>query len=196
MNGVRLTIGITTRNRPDALRRCLRSLAAVAHLSPEIIVFDDASSTPVASVWLEAIYRCQSVCIRDVRAPGYIAGRNRLMREAPTPAVLLMDDDAALVERCVNRSRDEAIGRTRRVAPSRSRKAEGTGEMGQSDAAEPKRRAVLRAIVHRLCALLRRDVFVAIGGYRESFEFYGEEKDYCLRLIEAGYRTSIFPTIS
>jgi GT2 family glycosyltransferase len=41
--------------------------------------------------------------------------------------------------------------------------------------------------------LLRREAFIAIGGYRESFEFYGEEKDFCLRLIEAGYRTVYLP---
>ena len=41
--------------------------------------------------------------------------------------------------------------------------------------------------------LVRRDAFIALGGYRESFEFYGEEKDFCLRLIEAGYRTVYLP---
>ena len=41
--------------------------------------------------------------------------------------------------------------------------------------------------------LLRRDAFLSLGGYRESFEFYGEEKDFCLRLIEAGYRTVYLP---
>jgi len=41
--------------------------------------------------------------------------------------------------------------------------------------------------------LLRRDVFLALGGYREDFEFYGEEKDFCLRLLDAGYRTVYLP---
>ena len=41
--------------------------------------------------------------------------------------------------------------------------------------------------------LVRRETFVAIGGYRESFEFYGEEKDYCRRLIDAGFRTVYLP---
>ena len=41
--------------------------------------------------------------------------------------------------------------------------------------------------------LLRRDVFLELGGYRESFVFYGEEKDFCLRLIDAGYRTVYLP---
>jgi hypothetical protein len=41
--------------------------------------------------------------------------------------------------------------------------------------------------------LLRKDVFLALGGFRERFEFYGEEKDFCLRLLEAGYRTVYLP---
>ncbi len=41
--------------------------------------------------------------------------------------------------------------------------------------------------------LLRRAAFMSLGGYRESFEFYGEEKDFCLRLIEAGFRTVYLP---
>jgi glycosyltransferase involved in cell wall biosynthesis len=44
-----LSIGITTRNRPDALRRCVASIRRV--LGPpgaalEVIVFDDNSSVP------------------------------------------------------------------------------------------------------------------------------------------------------
>jgi GT2 family glycosyltransferase len=41
--------------------------------------------------------------------------------------------------------------------------------------------------------LLRRDVFLALGGYRELFEFYGEEKEYCLRLLDAGYDVVFLP---
>jgi len=41
--------------------------------------------------------------------------------------------------------------------------------------------------------LVRRAVFLELSGYRESFEFYGEEKDFCLRLIDAGYQTIYLP---
>jgi GT2 family glycosyltransferase len=40
---------------------------------------------------------------------------------------------------------------------------------------------------------LRRSVFLQLGGYTESFHFYGEEKDYCLRLLDAGYRVVYLP---
>src|SRR4029079_14358658 len=39
----------------------------------------------------------------------------------------------------------------------------------------------------------RGAVFLELSGYRESFEFYGEEKDFCLRLIDAGYQTIYLP---
>ncbi len=42
----RLTVGITTRNRPESLQRCVESLRHIDHLSPEILVFDDASEVP------------------------------------------------------------------------------------------------------------------------------------------------------
>ena len=60
----RLTVGITTRDRPDSLKRCLASLAHVAHLDPDVIVFDDASRTPV-SRQLEGVQRAPFRIIRD-----------------------------------------------------------------------------------------------------------------------------------
>ena len=42
-----LSIGITTRNRPEALRACLESLALLEHLSPEVLVYDDGLTIPI-----------------------------------------------------------------------------------------------------------------------------------------------------
>ena len=195
MNGVRLTIGITTRNRPDALRRCLRSLAAVAHLSPEIVVFDDASSTPVLECLAAWDLPLPVRVIRDDGAPGNIVGRNRLVREASAPSVLLMDDDAALVSADADRARAAAIGdRRARWARLRLRNAPPTARGGTKGCNRPE--ATCRAYVPAFIGfahMLRREVFTAIGGYRESFVYYGEEKELCLRLIEAGYRTLYLP---
>jgi GT2 family glycosyltransferase len=190
MNGGRLTIGITTRNRPDALRRCLRSLAAVSQLSPEVIVFDDASEPPVLQCLAAWAVPLPVRVIRDDDAPGYITGRNRMMREASTPAVLLMDDDAALVS-------GESIGRALRILEGDNRVGAiafaqcGVNGARWDEAMQPGRSEGPCYVPSFIgfAHMLRRDVFLAVGGYRESFEYYGEEKDYCLRLIDAGYRT-------
>jgi GT2 family glycosyltransferase len=41
--------------------------------------------------------------------------------------------------------------------------------------------------------LLRRSVFLQLGGYREALQFYGEEKEYGVRLMDAGYKTVYLP---
>src|SRR5262249_43827876 len=41
--------------------------------------------------------------------------------------------------------------------------------------------------------LLRRRIFLELGGYDEAFHFYGEEKSYCLRLIGAGFDVVYLP---
>jgi GT2 family glycosyltransferase len=194
MSAVRLTIGITTRNRPEALRCCLRSLQAAAHLAPEVLVFDDGSSPPAAEQLANVPLPLAARFLRDDAAPGNIVGRNRLMREASAPAILLLDDAAALLTgepvECALRVFDA----DRTVAAVAFAQADGQGArwdeaMQPSHGRVPCYVPVFIGFAH----LLRRDVFLSVGGYRESFVFYGEEKDLCLRLIDAGHRTVYLP---
>ena len=39
-------------------------------------------------------------------------------------------------------------------------------------------------------------VFDALGGFDESFFFFGEEADFCARALQAGEKISIFPTVT
>src|SRR5262245_6796450 len=90
-----LTVGITTRNRPAALRTCLASLSIIHALDPEVLVFDDGSDPPATAVMAESPRAVR--VIRDGSAPGYIVARNRLVSEAQGEFVLLLDDDTRLL---------------------------------------------------------------------------------------------------
>ena len=45
-----VTIGIATKNRPDSLVRCLRSLTMIRSLVGEVIIIDDGSSPALEPV--------------------------------------------------------------------------------------------------------------------------------------------------
>src|SRR5438874_2519571 len=187
----RLTVGITTRNRADSLNRCLRSLDVLRSLRPEVLVFDDGSHPPaVHAIPLDLPARV----VRDQRSPGYIVGRNRLVREAAAPAVLLLDDDTCVLSRESIEQALAVLDGDPRVAAVAFAQAEADGRpwparMQPSAVAFPCLVASFIGFAH----LVRREVFLALGGYREEFNYLGEEKELCLRLLDAGYCTVYLP---
>jgi GT2 family glycosyltransferase len=211
----RLTVGITTRNRHASLARCLASLRHIEHLAPEILVFDDASEEPVAKMLtafdlkagatpsaVEATASAPKATaspakvriVRDDRGPGNIVGRNVLMREATAPAVLLLDDDAALLDGASIERALDLLSKDENVAAVAFAQANDDGAPWP-ESMQPGRGQSIRYVAAFIgfAHLLRRDVFLRLGGYRESFVFYGEEKDYCLRLLEHGLSVVYLP---
>jgi GT2 family glycosyltransferase len=190
MSAPRLTIGITTRNRPDSLAASIASLGVLRELGPEVLVFDDGSEPAAQAASADVQVRV----LRDSSSPGNIVGRNRLVRKASAPYVLLLDDDArvlsaASVERAIAVLDGDAT-----VAAVAFAQAEADGRPWPL-AMQPST-ADFACVIPSFIGfahLVRRDVFLALGGYREDFVYYGEEKDYCLRLIDAGHRTVYLP---
>jgi GT2 family glycosyltransferase len=187
-----LSVGITTRNRPEALGACLASMAVIPGLDPEILLFDDGSVPPASEIIGQPPIAVR--VIRDASSPGYIVGRNRLVAEARGEFVLLLDDDTRLLSAAAIESAIGVMRADARVGAVAFAQAEADGRpwperMQPSTARVP---AVVPSFIG-FAHLLRRAVFLALGGYRESFEFYGEEKEYCLRLIDAGYQTVYLP---
>jgi len=185
-----LTIGITTRNRPAALARCLESLSPLAPLAPEVLVFDDGSEPPASAAGAAVPVRV----LRDISSPGYIVGRNRMVREAAAPFVLLLDDDTRMLSSASVERAMAVLARDPGAGAVAFAQAEADGR--------PWPAAMQPAAVDYTCVvpsfigfahLLRRDLFLKLGGYRESFVFYGEEKEFCLRLIDSGHHTVYLP---
>ena len=183
----RVTVGIVTRNRPESLARCLESLTALDDRLADVIVVDDAGDVPLEA----AIARAPAGHVRLIRQEGShgpIVARNTIMREASTDAVLLMDDDAALLP-------GSGIEEALRVFDAHPRIGSVACAMAEVDGSA-WHASMQPAPVDYTCYVtayigfahvIRRSVFLALGGYRESFHFYGEEKDLCLRMLQAGY---------
>src|SRR5438309_7138790 len=171
----RLTVGVVTKSRPDTLRRCLSSLALIADLLAEVIVVDDTSDIPVDAAIRQippaVLGRVRT--IRQANHEGYIVARNRIVRESTTEYVLLMDDDAWLLDGAGIREAVALLDGSRSVGAIAFAMATSDGSPWDS--------RMQPAPVTYTCSvpsfigfahMLRRSIFIALGGYRESFQSY------------------------
>ena len=192
-----VTVSITTRNRPAALDRCLRSLVlAVEHLDA-VVVVDDASEPAVDARQIRAHATALGVRIDLVRLEthtGTAAAKNIAARRAATRYLLSLDDDAFLVaDASVPRAvalldRDASIAA---VAFAQADEHATRRQASQQPAAgdEP---CYVPAFVGFGC-LLRRDRLLDVGGYRGEFVIHGEERELCLRWLDRGWRVVYLP---
>jgi glycosyltransferase involved in cell wall biosynthesis len=183
----RATVVITTKNRKDELREALPLV--LAQTEPvEVLVIDDGSEDGTAEM-----VRSEFPGVRLERSPrslGLIAQRTRAAGLASSPILVSVDDDARLVsprtvEQTLEDFDDHRIGavaipfvdaRTtttvRQVAPERTGRWVVSSYIGTAHA-------------------VRRELFLALGGYRSELVQMGEEPEFCLRMLDAGYVTRL-----
>jgi len=178
-----IAVLITTRNRRDELRRALASVRDQT-CAAEVIVIDDASTDGTAEL-VEREFS-EVTLHRSPTARGLIVQRNRGVGLATAPVVVIIDDDAVLqspltLEQTLRDFDDPRIGAiaiphvdvTLRATPRVS---------------APAREGIfLTSEFTGTATAVRRDVFAAVGGFREAFFHQGEERDFCLRMLEAGW---------
>jgi GT2 family glycosyltransferase len=192
----KLTVGIATRNRPQSLVRCLNSIALIDDLVGEVIVVDDSSDAPVGPA-LRTVSSAIAGKMRLVEqsgAQGYIVARNAMVRLAANDCVFMLDDDAYVIDGMAIRQAVDVFRRHPAVGAVACAQAEADGSPWPAGM-QPSRVAYVCYVAAYIgfAHLLRRSVFLDLGGYQESFRFYGEEKDYCLRLLDAGYDVVYLP---
>jgi GT2 family glycosyltransferase len=190
-----VTVGIVTRNRPESLGRCLASLSVLGDAIVDVIVVDDSGDVPLDSV-IERGPLGRVRLIRQAGSEGPIVARNRIMREATTEMVLLMDDDAALLPDGRIADALQLFKAQPRIASVACAMAERDGSLwhvGMQPA--PVEYTCYVAAYIGFAHFIRRSMFLDVGGYRESFVFYGEEKDLCIRLLQAGYDVVYAPHV-
>ena len=192
-----LTVGVATKNRPEALVRCLRSLRLLQGMALEAIVVDDASDPPAEGVALAALAADLPPdvrFIRNERSLNVSAARNRIAREARTPYVLMLDDDAFIVTREAVEDAIRVMDADPEIAAVAFAQCDENG-VPFAPSAQPAavdHPSYIPAFIG-YAHLLRRDAFLAAGGFRERLGINGEEKELCLRLLDAGMRVVYLP---
>jgi GT2 family glycosyltransferase len=174
---------IVTKDRREDLERALRSAVAQAGVD-EIIVVDDGSADGTAALVAERFPEVR--VLRHGEARGYIIRRNEAARSASADVLVSIDDDAEFadpdtVARMLSLFDDARIGA---VALPHIDLLQGRDVVQQQ---VPSSDGVYVTSCFRGTAYaVRRELFLQLCGFRESFFHQAEEQDLCVRLLAAG----------
>jgi GT2 family glycosyltransferase len=181
------TVVIVTKNRRDELRGSVRS-AVEQSGRPEVLVLDDGSDDGSA-LMVEREFPPARV-VRFDRSEGYIVRRNQAARFASTPVIVSIDDDAAFstpdtVVQVLCEFADERIGAIAmpyiNVRQDDIIRKRAPGSVGGY---------ATHGFVGTAYAV-RRNLFLGLGGFRELFFHQGEEREFCTRMLAAGFVTAL-----
>jgi len=122
---------------------------------------------------------------RSETSTGYIVQRNRAARLAGGDIIFSIDDDAEfsnpnVIEQTLRDFSDPRIGAV--AIPYVEPRKDNQLRQSAPDASDAWVTDAYIGTAHAL----RRDVFLSLGGYREQLVHQGEERDYCLRMLEEG----------
>lgn len=174
---------ITTKNRREYLRATLISSLKQSVLT-EILVLDDGSTDGTSEMVKAEFPHISLHSFKESR--GLIARRNEGAYLASGDIIFSIDDDAEfstsfVIEKSLLDFSDSRIGAVAipYIEPNKEnrilQKAPDQHGLWATDR--------FIGTAHAL----RRDIFIMLGGYRENLIHQGEEGDYCIRLLDAGF---------
>jgi GT2 family glycosyltransferase len=181
-------VGVVTHNRASVLPVALKSALAQTHRPLRISVVDDASTDDTPGLREDFPMVGWS---RVEPGRGYLDARNRMMLTARESFYVSLDDDAwflagdeiALAVAYLERNPTTAAIAFQIVSPDRP---------DLSPRGKPAAASLFIGCGH----VLRLSVVKELGGYSRFPGTYGaEEKDLCLRLIDAGYGIVALPGV-
>jgi len=181
--GAAASVVIPTYNRVSELRRTVISLLRQT-VQLEILVMDDGSTNETASMIRDEFPQVHYNQLGNRKGPAF--QRNRGVERATTNIVIGVDDDAELVsphtvEQTLAEFSHPKVGAV--AMPYINVREDATIWQQCPAAGEIYATSSFVGAAHAL----RRNVFLSLGGYREHLFYYGEESDFCIRMLNAGY---------
>ena len=177
------TVAIVTRDRREELRGAVRS-ALSQRGDVEVLVVDDGSRDGTADM-VAAEFPDVRV-ERFASSAGLVSRRNDAARLARAPAVISIDDDAVFTSPDVVAQTLADFDDPRVAAVAMPYVDVPVGPDEHQRAPDPVT-CWVAPVFRGTAYAVRRDVFLDLGGFRALIVHQGEEHDFALRLLGAGY---------
>ncbi len=180
-----VSVVISTRNRRDDVLIAVESSLMQQHQPLEVLLYDDASTDGTADA---VARRFPEVRVHASHEQlGYLVWRNQGFRDATGDYVISIDDDSYFTDATTAGRVVELFDEYPRAAAIAMPYREPYSD--RSNGRMPAR-PVGTPLKHYIgCAhALRRKLVLEFGGYPEFLIHQGEERDLCLRLLQAGWQ--------
>jgi glycosyltransferase involved in cell wall biosynthesis len=211
-----ISLIILMRNCLEITRRCIMSiLEKTTYRDYEILIVDNGSDDPKVLEYLRSLQCDHRIrVIRDDRPFNFSALNNAAVKQTRGEMVALINNDIEVIssswltEMVSHAARPEvgAVG-ARLLFPNDTVQHAGVilGIRGVAGHAHKKlsrhtggyfNRAVLiqsLCSVTAACLVIRKEVYVKVGGFNEDLKAAYNDIDFCLRVREAGYRNIYTP---
>jgi glycosyltransferase involved in cell wall biosynthesis len=177
------TVVISTKNRCEELRVALDSCLSQTG-DHRILVVNDGSEDSTQQVLVDN-YPSATV-VNHAISTGLVVARNLAARVAEGDVIFSIDDDASfttsrIITTVLREFEDPRIGAV--AIPYADINRDGVERQRTPDESDVWVTDRFIGTAHAV----RKDVFLKLGGYREFLFHQGEESDFCIRLLEAGY---------
>ncbi|MDB4274703.1 glycosyltransferase family 2 protein [Akkermansiaceae bacterium] len=187
---MKVTIVITTKNRKGDLENALHSVLTQS-VHPEVILIDDGSTDGTSEMVAKNFPSVRLVSHENSK--GLVVRRNEGAKLATGEIIVSIDDDAAfstteVIAQALRSFDDDRIGAV--AIPYREPHKENCMLQTAPDTESVWMTSYFIGTAHAL----RRDLFLQLGGYREALVHQGEENDFAIRLLDAGYGVALAVT--
>ncbi len=174
---------------PELTVRCLESIHATFD-DCRVILVDNGSSIEDIEAAAHTLEKRDSLLIRNGSNLGFARAVNIGIAETEAPYICILNNDTimtpgAFESMLAYMDADPGLGivgpRTNRCETQQ--RADGPGEPGLT---------YTNGLIAFFCTILRREILDDVGLLSEEYGLgYGEDDDYCIRAVQAGWRLGI-----
>lgn len=207
----RVDIVVPTRDRLDLVRCCVESVLATSRYPDfRILLVDNQSREPATLEWLDSLAGEPRIRVLRYDAPfNYSAINNWAVAQGDGGVVCLLNNDIEVMDgdwlrELASQAMRPGVGAVGAMLYYPDRTIQhagvvlgmgGVGNHVYSGSPEGHPGHGARALVAQelsavtgACLAVRRDRYLAVGGLDERLQVAFNDVDFCLRLLEAGYR--------
>lgn len=195
------TVLIPVYNRPDEVDDLLNSLVKQTYVHFEVVIVEDGSSKPCLPV-VEKYQHLLSVRYFRIENSGPGPARNYGALQSRGEYLLILDSDCVLpasyieqVHDSLNHSHADAFGGPDRAhvtfSPIQKAINYSMTSFFTTGGIRGGKKKLDKFYPRSFNMGIRREVFLALGGFSEMR--YGEDIDFSIRIMKAGYLVCLFP---